>query len=315
MDLSSDLLKQYSSPKYWPTWLGLVILRGLSYLPLPILALLGYMVGTLFFLLHFSRRRIAHKNISLCFPELTSSQQYWINYRHFCYLGQAGVCTSMNFWISPKRFDRLVSIKGREHYDQALEDGKSIILLCPHFIAIEIAGLALQRERPMAGMYQYMKNELLNTIVLQGRQRFCPEPFMFERKDPLRSLLRILLKGYPLSYSPDQDAMRKGVFVPFFNTLASTTPALSKFVQTTKAVVIPCRNRMLPWGQGYEVILGAEIENIYTGDEEADTTTMNRAIEAMVRECPEQYLWVHKRYKSRPQAEWIDGKQADFYKS
>ena len=86
-------------------------------------------------------------------------------------------------------------------------------------------------------------------------------------------------------------------------------------MQTTKAVVIPCRNRMLPWGQGYEVILGAGIENTYTGDEEADTATMNRAIEAMVRECPEQYLWVHKRYKSRPQTEWVDGKQADFYKS
>jgi len=315
LGLDLNLVKQYSAPKYWPTWLGLSVLRLLSLMPLPLLALLGYLLGSLFYVLHVSRRRIAHKNITLCFPELSNKQQHWINYQHFCYLGQSIMSACMNWWIRPARFDRLVTIKGREHYDQALENGEKIILLCPHFISMEVSGLALQRERPMVGMYQYMKNELLNTVALRGRQRFCPEGIMFERKQPLRTLLRILYKGYPFSYSPDQDAMRKGVFVPFFNTLASTTPALSKFVQTTKAVVIPCRNRMLPWGQGYEVILGRPITNLNSGDEETDAAAMNQAIEKMVRACPEQYLWVHKRYKSRPENEWVDGKNPVFYKA
>ena len=313
--LDFELVKQYSAVKYWPTWVGLALLRLLGFVPLPLLAMAGYILGTLFYLLHFSRRRIAHKNISLCFPELSSRQQHWINYQHFCYLGQSIMSACMNWWISPARFDRLVAIKNREHYDQALSNKQNIILLCPHFIAIEVSGLALQRERPMVGMYQYMKNELLNIVALRGRQRFCPEGIMFERKEPLRTLLRILYKGYPLSYSPDQDAMRKGVFAPFFNTLASTTPALSKFVQTTNAVVIPCRNRMLPWGQGYEVVLGEALEGLNTGDEKTDAAAMNSAIEAMVRACPEQYLWVHKRFKSRPKEEWVDGKQPNFYKS
>jgi len=312
---SFELLKQYSAIKYWPTWAGLLLLRLFSFLPLPLLAMAGYLLGSLFYALHFSRRRIALKNISLCFPELSSGQQHWINYQHFCFLGQSIASACMNWWISPARFDRLVTIKGREHYDQALAAKQNIILLSPHFIAIEVSGLALQRERPMVGMYQYMKNELLNTLALRGRQRFCPEGVMFERKQPLRTLLRILYQGYPFSYAPDQDAMRKGVFVPFFNTLASTTPALSKFIQTTKAVVIPCRNRMLPWGRGYEVMLGAPIQDLNSGDEEADAAAMNLAIEDMVRACPEQYLWVHKRFKSRPKREWIDGKQPNFYKT
>ena len=126
---------------------------------------------------------------------------------------------------------------------------------------------------------------------------------MFERKQPLRTLLRILMKGYPFSYSPDQDAMRKGVFVPFFHLLASTTPALGKFVQTTGAVVIPCSSRMLPWGRGYEVILGEQIADLGSGDELADAAAMNKAIEGMVRTCPDQYLWVHKRFKTRPPGE------------
>ena len=301
--VSFEILKQYSAPKHWLTWLGLGVLRSLAFLPLPLLAIIGYTLGLIVYALHGSRRRIALKNIAACFPELSLKQYRRINFLHFCYMGQSVMTACMNWWISPARFNRLVAIRGREHYDQALAQGQRIILLAPHFFAMEVSGLALQRERPMVGMYQYMKNSLLNTMALNGRQRFAQEGVMFERKGPLRQLLRILMKGYPFLYSPDQDAMRKGVFVPFFHTLASTTPALAKFVQTTGSIVIPCRARMLPWGRGYEVILGEAIEDLAGGDEIADTTAMNRAIEEMVRALPEQYLWVHKRYKTRPAGE------------
>ncbi len=213
------------------------------------------------------------------------------------------MCTSMNWWMNEKRFDRLVTIEGREHYDQALAQGKNIILLTPHFLAIEISGLALQRERPMIGIYQYMKNTLMDTVAKEGRTRFAKDGLMFERKEPLRKLLRWIRKGHPMSYSPDQDAGRKGVFVPFFHPLASTTPALAKFVLTTKAVVIPCMTQIRPWGQGYRVILGKEKTGLASGDEIKDTTAMNRVIEEMVRVQPEQYLWVHKRFKTRPETE------------
>lgn len=299
----STILAEHAHPRYWLAWVGLALLRVLSMLPLFVLAVIGYTMGTLFFLLYASRRTIAYNNIRACFPEWSERQCQKINWYQFCLLGQSIITVCMNWWISPARFDRLVTIHNREYYDKALANGERVILLSPHFMSLEVSGLALQRERPMVGMYQYMKNPLINQLALRGRSRYCPDGIMFERKGPLRSLLRILMKGYPFAYSPDQDAMRKGVFVPFFNTLASTTPALSKFIQVTNATVIPCRNRMLPWGRGFEVYLGEPIEGLATGDEIVDTTAMNQAIEAMVREAPEQYLWVHKRFKTRPEGE------------
>ena len=299
----SALLKKYAHPRYWPTWFGLLILRLMSMLPLPVLAVSGYAVGLLIYALFGSRRRISYLNIRTCFPELSQSQCKKINRHHFCYLGQSVMTISMMWWISPKRFNRLVTVHGREHYDKALEQGQNIILLSPHFLSMEMSGLALQRERPMIGMYQYMKNPLMNEMALRGRSRFCDDGVMFERKGPLRSLLRLINKGMPMFYSPDQDAMRKGVFVPFFGTLASTTPALSKFVMVTKAKVIPCRNHMRPWGQGYDVYLGEAIDGLNTADEIESTTIMNQAIEKMVEADPAQYLWVHKRFKTRPEGE------------
>lgn len=295
--------KPYLGLRYWPTWFGLGILRLLSMLPLPLLAVIGYILGSLFYALHTSRRKIALKNLKVCFPEIADSKLKKINWLHYCMLGHSVMTSCMNWWISPRRFKSLVTISGREDYDAAIAQGRNIILLAPHFMSLEVSGLALQHERPMIGVYQYMKNGLMDTMALRGRSRFCPEGLMFERKQPLRTLLREIRKGYPMLYSPDQDAGRKGVFVPFFHTLASTIPTLAKFILTTNAVVIPCRNSILPWGKGYNVELGPRIEGLASGDEEKDTEAMNRAIEVMIRKAPEQYLWVHKRFKTRPDGE------------
>ena len=293
-------LKVFWQAKYWPTWLGLAIFRALSFLPLPVLAGIGYLLGSIAYIIPFGRQDVALTNLKACFPERGERELKIINFKHYCYLGQCIMTTTMNWWMSEKRFDKLVSIEGREHYDQALAQGKNIILLTPHFMAIEVSGLALQRERPMIGVYQYMKNTLLDTIAKEGRSRFAKESLMFERKEPLRTLLRWIRKGHPMAYSPDQDAGRKGVFVPFFHPLASTTPALAKFILTTNAVVIPCMTQILPWGRGYKVILGEEQHNLATGNEIADTTAMNKIIEGMVETQAEQYLWTHKRFKTRP---------------
>ena len=293
----------YYGIKFWPAGLGLAILRLLSFLPLPALTLFGYAFGALAYVLFSSRRKIALKNLTACFPEKNTSELKKINFQHFLFIGQAIFTSPINWWISRRRFERLVNISGREAYDKALADERNIILLAPHFMAMEISGLYLQAERPMIGMYQYMKNPLINKIALNQRQRFCQGGVMFERKDSLRSILRELNKGLPMQYSPDQDAMRKGVFVPFFHPLASTTPALGKFAQVTKAVIIPCYSIYKPWGMGYEVILGEPVENAGTGDEINDATVMNQAIEAMVRQQPAQYLWSHKRFKTRPEGQ------------
>ena len=292
---------QFVGPRYWPTWLGLGILRALSFLPLPLIALLGSGVGFLFYILGRSRRRIAFKNVKSCFPELSDSDCHRISRAHFLYAGQVVFSSSMNWWVSKTRFNRWVTVTNREFYDQALESGQNIILLTPHFLALEVSGIYLSQERAMATMYQYSKNTLIDEVVKRGRLRFGGE--LVERKEPLRKLLKLIRKGHPFIYLPDQDAGRKGVFVPFFHEQASTIPMLGKFVSMTNATVIPCYTRIKPWGRGYEVVFKAPMENFPVGDDIADTTHMNNIIEQMVRENPEQYFWAHKRFKTRPAGE------------
>jgi len=196
----------------------------------------------------------------------------------------------------------MVEVINREHYDQALAEGKNIILLAPHFVSMDVGGLILNMERPMISMYQYSKN--VDQMTIRGRQR--SGGLMVERKEPLRKLIRLIKQGHPFYYLPDQDAGRRGLFVPFFHELASTVSMLGKFASITNAIVIPCLNKVKPWGQGYQVILGPPIHDFPVGDEQKDTTTMNQIIAQMIRQNPAQYFWAHK--KTRPEGE------PDFYR-
>lgn len=298
--------KPYLAPRYWPTWLGLGVLRLICLLPLPVIAVLGQSIGMLAYGLIRDRRKIALKNIRSCFPELSLQQGRRINRQQFRLIGQTLFTTILNMWCSKKRFDRSVDITNREHYDAALREQRNIIILAPHFIGIDVSGLALSRERTVVSMYQYAKNSLIDDISKRGRSRYGG--VLIERKESLRKVLRLISQGDPFYYLPDQDAGRKGIFVPFFNETASTTPALAKYAHAANAVVIPCRTRIKPWGRGYEVILGKPLENFPSGDDYADTTQMNEQIAAMVRQSPEQYFWVHKRFKTRP-----EGSEQKFY--
>lgn len=308
--LKTTPLSNFLGPRYWPTWLGLAILRLVSFLPLPLIALIGQSLGLLFYYVIVSRRRIAFTNISLCFPEKSVAERRTINRKHFRLLGQSIFTTPMHWWISKARFNRLVEINGKDHFDQALSNKHNIILLAPHFISLDVAGLSLAQDQPILTMYQYAKNGLVDEIVKRGRLRYGGE--LVERKAPMRNLIRAIRKGNPFYYLPDQDAGRKGLFVPFFHEQASTFSVLGKFAQITDAVVIPCRTKIKDWGMGYEVTLLPSLANYPTGDELKDTTIMNQAVEDLVRAHPEQYFWVHKRFKTRPPEQTFQG--VKFYK-
>lgn len=292
---------QFLAPKYWPTWLGLGIVRLITLLPLRVLAALGHGVGMLAYHLGASRRNIALKNIQSCFPEFSQERCENINKEHFSLVGQSVFTVPANMWISGHRFKKRFEIKERAHYDKALSDGRNIILLAPHFVGLDAGGFAVSQERDAISMYQYAKNTLMDEIVKRGRGRYGG--VLIERKAPLRQIIKAIRKGMPFYYLPDQDAGRKGVFVPFFHPLASTIPALGKFAKMSNAVVIPVKTRVKPKGAGYEVSFGEPIKGFPTGDDIVDTTIMNRAVEDMIRTMPEQYFWVHKRFKTRPEGE------------
>lgn len=299
--------RDYLHPRYWPSWFGFGLLRLLSWLPLPALAVLGTALGTLIFHLMKSRRKIAVRNLAVCFPEMDTAQQHKTAKRCFQLVATTALNMGVNWWASPDRLERLVSFEGKSHYDKALADGRNIILLAPHAIALEMAGLMLSRERSMITMYQATKKPLLNDLVKDRRGRFGG--ILVERRAPLRSLLRLIKAGNPFYYLPDQDAGDKGVFVPFFGIEAATFPVLSKFTKLGDAVVLPCFTHILPRGKGWHVIIGEPLENFPGLSETDDARRMNESIEKMVRVAPEQYFWVHKRFKTRPDGE------PDFYKS
>ncbi len=282
------------------------LLRGLGLLPLPVLAALGRGLGLALYALHAGRRRVVRVNIELCFPDLSRRARARLVRAHFKAFGQALVDMAVAWWASAARLHRLVRFRGREHYDRALGAGRRVILLAPHFVGLEVGGIRLSMERPMVAMFRHPANEVLRGVMQHARARFGLR--LVEYKRPLTTLVRQVKSGAPLYYLPDQDAGRRnGIFVSFFGIPTATYPVLGRLAELADAVVIPCVTRQLPRGRGYEISFSPPLPNFPSGDAQADTERMNRAIEQLVREIPEQYFWVHKRFKTRPRG------QARFY--
>ena len=296
-------------PRYWPTWIGLAFMRALSWLPLPLIAVAGGVLGSLLYTLHAKRRHIVRVNIQRCFPQLSARQQQRIVRKHFRAFGQTLLDIGITWWASAARIKRLTRFRGREHYEKALHENKNIILLAPHFLGLEYGGIRLSIERPMVTVFRHPVNKLLSVVMERVRSRF--QLRLVEHVKPLTALVKLTKKGVPLYYLPDQDAgRRQSVFAPFFGIPAATFVVLPRLAEMTDAVVIPCVTRQLSRGRGYEITFYPALKNFPSGDAVADTTRMNKEIEEAVREMPEQYFWLHKRFKTRP----IKGEK-DFYKN
>jgi len=285
-------------PRYWPTWIGLGIVRLVSLLPMRVLWCIGTALGSFFSLLPSRLKHDARVNISLCFPNRSSREQQRIVNRHFRALGLIVFCMGLSWWASPERLRRIVKIVDQQYFDRARAEGKRIILFAPHFLGLDIGGFRLGSEWEMITMYRASRDPVLE-LMLKRRRRFGG--YVFERKDNLRSLIRRMREGHPFYYLPDQDpGGADSVFVPFFGVPAATVTAFSRIAAMTDAVVIPCYNRILPWGRGFELRFGPPLEGFPSDDPVRDARRMNEEIEKAVLQHPEQYLWVYRRFKTRP---------------
>lgn len=294
-------------PRYWLSWIGLGLMRLLSMLPLPVLWILGSALGGLLYALHATRRGIVLRNIAACFPQLEPAAQRRMARKHFYNLGQASFSAGIGWWASRRRLKRLVRTRDRHHYDQAISRGRPVILLTGHFVGLEIGGMYLSCERPLVDMYRRANNKLFDEVFKRGRVRFGGQ--VVERSEGLKPVIKAMREGVVFIYPLDQDPGRHNtVFVPFFGVPAATLTALARLARITDAVIVPCFMRQLPRGRGYEVIFKPVLDNFPTGDEVADATRMNQEIEKGVLQMPEQYFWVHKRFKTRPEGE------GDFYR-
>jgi len=294
------LKNNFFSPRYWPTWLGLALLRIISSLPWPVVAVISDGLGYVIFKLYKSRRLISEKNVRVCFPEFTDEKVTQIALRSFQLSTQAMFLTGIAWWASEKRYRKLIQCDTSE-IDKHLESGSNIIVLTAHFLGVEAAGVFLSMDRPFMDIYQYAKNPLIQHYVTTKRGRFGGQ--LIERKEPLRKMMKLIRNQVPLLYLPDQDAGRKGRFVPFFGVQASTFDTLGKMTTLTKAVVLPCTIQILDKGRGVKVQFHTPLTDFPSGDDLKDTLRQNEVMEQLISEMPEQYLWAHKRFKTRPEGE------------
>lgn len=283
------------------TRIGLALLWLLHGLPLRLLAPLGACVGELAYWFAPDRRKVTRINLALCFPELSERERERIARAHFRAFGRVLLEHGILWFGSRKQVCRLVRIEEVEHARSA--DGRPVIWLAPHFVGLDMGGIRISADFAAASSYTKQKNRLMDRVLRRGRERFG-QSTLFSRQDGIRPIIRALKDGLPLYYLPDMDfGPKDSIFVPFFGVQAATVPALSRLARVSGATVVPCVTRQLPGGQGYVLRFYPAWENFPGDDIEADTRRMNAFIEERVREMPEQYLWSHKRFKTRPPGE------------
>ena len=264
---------------------------------------LGTALGDFFYRIAPSRRKIALRNLELCFPDRPPQEIQMLAKETFRNITRVTLSSGIVWWSSRGRLTRLVQLKGSVHYERALKSGRNLIVLAPHFVSLEIGGIYLSMTSPLVSVYQHSRNPVFDQLTQAGRSRFGA--VLVERKSDARRLIREMKKGTPLYYLPDQDPgiqwdPRRAVFAPFFGIQTATWATLARLASLTNALVLPCATKILSAGQGFELNFGPPLENFPSGDPVLDATCMNQAIEDFVRDMPDQYFWVHRRFKTQP---------------
>jgi KDO2-lipid IV(A) lauroyltransferase len=278
-------------------WLGFMWL--VHWLPLPLLAWLGRGLGLIFWIVVPKRRHIVLTNLGLCFPELSAAEKSALARRHFMAFGRNMLELGLWWWASPERIRRLVVIEHGERLT-ALR-GKPVILFAPHFTGVDAGGIRLGMETKMVTIYARAKNRVFDAAMWRGRSRFGNIE-LISRLEGVKKVIRPLRAGKPFYYLPDMDYGRKdAVFVPFFGVPAATVTGLSRLAKITGATVLPAITRMI--GNRYVVSIGEPWADFPTDDVMADTRRMNAFLEAEILRSPEQYHWLHRRFKTRPEGE------------
>ena len=287
------------------TLAGIAALLGsklLSLLPMRIIAAISGPLSTIGWWLAKSRRRVALINLRLCFPHLSELERETIAREHFRAYMQAALEHGFLWNASGERVRKYVTLHD-EHEWQRFRDGerpRPVILLCPHFIGLDAAGIRISVDSAVCSIYSPQSNADLDRLMLAGRTRFGGTT-VIARSAGVKPIIRALKSGLPFYYLPDMDfGARDSVFSPFFGVKAATITGVSRLAKLTGAVVIPVIATQRPKGAGYDVRFYPAWEAYPSGDDEADARRVNAFIEDRVRENIAQYLWTHKRFKTRP---------------
>ncbi len=278
-------------------------------LPARTLGNVGAGLGALLYHLAAERRRIAATNLRLCFPELNEAERDTLLRRHFRALGRASLHETISWWGSRAEVDGLTRLEVLEHLTPHL--GKPLILFAPHFVGVTLGGVRLTSAfAPLVTLNAHIKNPYIHQLAFQARQRFSRQGIhseIYQRHDGIKPVLKAVKRGLPFYYPPDLDFGRKdAIFVELFGTPAATITGLARIARVTGAVVVPCITQQINHTQdnnGYVTRFYPAWTHFPSDDIAADTRRMNAFLEERIREMPEQYFWVHKRFKTRPEGE------------
>jgi len=284
-------------PRFWSAWSFYLTLRLTATLPLRLALALYRGVGRILYRASSRQRRIVQRNLDLCFPDLSAEERERLARRYFESLGMSLAECAFAWFASDRRLAGRFTITGLEHLRRALERGKGVILYTGHFTTLEICGRPLKLATPLfACMFSHRSNDLLDEVQRRGRLREAHEAFP---SDNVRAMIRSLQRNAAVWYAPDQ-IHREGELIPFFDELAMTNVATSKLARLTGAVVLPFAfRRVAPEGR-YELELRAPLDDFPTHDPVEDTRRLVRHLEDFIRSAPEQYQWMHRRFKDRP---------------
>lgn len=302
MDNSKLPLKLYA-PKYWGAWLGIAILRAFSFLSYSSMLRLSRFLGTVIFPLAKRRRHIIDTNIKLCFPEKSKEQQQQLALDVFISSIMAIFEISLSWWGKRKKIMALHKIEGMDHLNAALAKNKGVILLVSHFTTMEIAGAFLNKNIDnLKVVYKRSNNELLEWFIQHKRLQNCCAGLIKHKS--IRDIVRNIKAGNVVWYAPDQDFGQKdSIFASFMNVMTSTLLSTQRLAKLTGAPVVPFYVARNKDGSGYTMRFSPALENFPGKDELADATAVNHAIEEQIKQTPEQYLWAHRRFKTRPEGE------------
>ena len=299
MKQSKKFQKSFLRPRYWLTWFGVSVLFLLVQLPYPVLNKLGLWMGRTS--MRFMKRRvsIARRNLELCFPDITPEQLQRRIVGNFESLGMGLLETGMAWFWSDRRVKRWFSVTGLENLQAAQRGGRGALIIGVHFMSLELGGRAMGICQPMMAMYRPHNNKLMEWIQTKGRMR--SNKAMINRRD-LRGMVQALKQGEAVWFAPDQDYGPKGsVFASLFAVPeAATTSGTWMLARMAKPALITVVLIRKEDGSGYELVIQPELKDYPIENEQLAAEYMNRVIEREIMRAPNQYMWLHRRFKTRP---------------
>jgi len=292
----------YLLPRYWATWLALLVLFFMMFLPAFVQDAIANKLGDLARNINKKRRRIARINIELCFSHLQEEEKKDMLRKSFRHQARSILNYGLIWWAPKTMLKKRIVIIGQENIESSLNNGRAVIFMTAHSLGLEAAVSAITMRYPITGPFNPMKNKLIDWFVARGRARHGT--LIYTRDSGLRPIIKDVRAGCAMFYLPDEDLGKdRCIFAPFFGNQKASVPVLGRLSKTSKADVLPCISCYNEEKRQYQIHVLPALKNFPCGDDYEDTVVMNKALEDIINICPSQYFWIMKLFKTRPEGE------------